>query len=171
MGMMREQSDATLWEVCACLEEWTWTEGAQKHAYSVYKRTMDVLPKLQAMLDAAIAQSDAEPVAWQLVPKEPTEHQYEAMKVLAECMLEAVNKIDVSLLYKTGLQAAPPRPDAPGRTDLMVCPETLDAFMEANPLPSDAPAELIEAAEWQCPNCICAICTEIRSRAADRSGK
>jgi hypothetical protein len=30
----------------------------------------------------------------------------------------------------------------------------------------DASAGLIEAAEWQCPHCMCAICTEIRSRAA-----
>lgn len=27
--------------------------------------------------------------------------------------------------------------NAPGHTDLMVCPETLDAWLEANPLPAD----------------------------------
>jgi hypothetical protein len=31
---------------------------------------------------------------------------------------------------------------APGHTDLMVAPETIDAFMEANPLPPDNPPPL-----------------------------
>lgn len=43
----------------------------------------------------------------------------------------------------TGLvRAAPSERDAPGHTDLMVAPETLDAFMEANPLPPDREAAI-----------------------------
>ena len=36
---------------------------------------------------------------------------------------------------------------SPGHTDLMVTPESIDAFMEANPLPADPHAALIEARE------------------------
>jgi hypothetical protein len=34
--------------------------------------------------------------------------------------------------------------EAPGHTDLMVTPESLDAFMEANPLPSPSSSDLVE---------------------------
>lgn len=46
-----------------------------------------------------------------LAPESATEHQYEAIKVLAECMIEAGTSIDVGLLYGCGIQARPPVTD------------------------------------------------------------
>jgi hypothetical protein len=72
--------------------------------------------------------------------------------------------------------------EPPGHTDLMVSPESLDAYMEANPLPTGASAGLIEAAEivkdWSraCvkdseANLLDKLEKELRTRASDRSGK
>ncbi len=41
----------------------------------------------------------------------------------------------------------PPDPEAPGHTDLMVSPESIDAFLEANPLPPDPEAQAATPAE------------------------
>jgi hypothetical protein len=40
------------------------------------------------------------------VPRQATLHQIESMTIIAECMLQAVNKIDVALIYATGVEAA-----------------------------------------------------------------
>lgn len=45
-------------------------------------------------------------VKMKLVPEKVTPEQYDAMKVLAECMLSAVNKLDVGLIYECGVLAA-----------------------------------------------------------------
>lgn len=41
-----------------------------------------------------------------LCPVEASPYMVEAMTVIAECMIEAVGKIDVGLIYATGVRAA-----------------------------------------------------------------
>jgi hypothetical protein len=133
---------------------------------------------------AALAQFYAGPVAW----REALEQQLFDLVELARDTRsdkggEAKWTHPVSALIRefTKRITAPPRPDAPGHTDLMVRPETLDAFMEANPLPPDASAGLIEAAEIletdshysgsNAARWLQEAAHILRARAADRSGK
>ncbi len=50
---------------------------------------------------------------WQLVPREPDERMIAEMEIMAKACL-AIGKIDVALIYGTGVQAAP-QPPEPGR--------------------------------------------------------
>ena len=65
-----------------------------------------------------------------------------AMEINGEDVAKVIATIDAALAE-----------NAPGHTDLMVAPETLDAFMEAHPLPEPRkisdPTEALADAMWQ----------------------
>jgi hypothetical protein len=108
---MTDEERNTLWEACACLTEWTETGWAQKLAFSIYKTTMEVLPKFKAMLDAsevydkvkghAVTQSDSEPVAW----------RWRWHSDPPDVWNFADHEFHSELMTIEPLYAAPPRPD------------------------------------------------------------
>lgn len=61
----------------------------------------------------------------------------------AEELQAAVEQFEAAARESLGFADEPPA--APGMTDLMVTPESIDAFIEANPLPSESPAALAAA--------------------------
>jgi hypothetical protein len=55
----------------------------------------------------------AVPAGWKLAPEMATQHQVDAMNCIAEAML-TINKVDVSLVYATGVRVAPSPEDVEG---------------------------------------------------------
>jgi hypothetical protein len=47
------------------------------------------------------------PAGWQLVPVEPTERQWEEGKIMLSAMLECGTALDIGIIYKAMLAAAP----------------------------------------------------------------
>jgi hypothetical protein len=50
--------DPIMWEACECLAEWADMPNVTKYAFSIYKRTLEVLPKFKAVLDATSSRPD-----------------------------------------------------------------------------------------------------------------
>jgi hypothetical protein len=69
---------------------------------------IDVLQQNLEMTTAAYVTHPAPvPAGWQLVPVEPTERQWEEGKIMLSAMLECGTALDIGIIYKAMLAAAP----------------------------------------------------------------